>query len=94
LAVFRLVRPLASPSRRFAVCGIGWPGIGNYVLLLISPNKSLRGAPKKKKNESDVYLADDKSGTMLPSFFFNFFNFFYGVFVRFSTRGVQKHHTP
>jgi hypothetical protein len=24
--------------------------------------------------------------------FFNFFNFFYGVFVRFSTRGVQKHH--
>jgi hypothetical protein len=25
-------------------------------------------------------------------FFFNFFNFFCGVFVRFSTRGVQKHH--
>jgi hypothetical protein len=29
-----------------------------------------RGAPKKKKNESDVYLADDKSGTMVPPFFF------------------------
>ena len=30
----------------------------------------------------------------VPWYFFliNFFNFFYGVFVRFSTRGVQKHH--
>jgi hypothetical protein len=25
-------------------------------------------------------------------FFFNFWDLFYGVFVRFSTRGVQKHH--
>jgi hypothetical protein len=26
-----------------------------------------RGAPKKKENESDVYLADDKSGRWVPS---------------------------
>jgi hypothetical protein len=48
-----------------------------------------RGAPKKNKIESDVYLADDKWGRSVPYYYFLLI--FYGVFVRFSTRGVQKH---
>jgi hypothetical protein len=60
--------------------------------------RSSQGAPKKKKIESDVYLADDRwplngEGRLtLFIFYYLFFNLFYGVFVRFSTRGVQKHH--
>jgi hypothetical protein len=59
-------------------------------------NDNDRGSPmgprgaEEKKNESDVYLADDQSGRYVPPFFFLLF--FNGVFVRFSTRGVQKHH--
>jgi hypothetical protein len=60
-------------------------------LLVSAGIASARGAPKKNKIESDVYLADDKWGRLVL-FFFNFCDFFYGVFVRFSTRGVQKHH--
>jgi hypothetical protein len=55
-----------------------------------------RGAPKEKRNETGVYLADgqiNQVGRYLSVFVLTFiFNFFYGVFVRFSTRGVQKHH--
>jgi hypothetical protein len=48
-----------------------------------------RGAPKKKKEKSDVYLADDKSGTMVPSFFLFFFNFLWR-FCAFLNKGSSK----
>jgi hypothetical protein len=51
-----------------------------------------QGALKGKQIESDVHLADDHYilNGVGRYFFFNYF--FYGVFVRFSTRGVQKDH--
>jgi hypothetical protein len=49
----------------------------------------LRGAPKGKKNESDVYLADDKSGTMVP-FFFLIFEIFFMAFLCVSQQGEFK----
>jgi hypothetical protein len=53
----------------------------------------LRGAPKKKKRNGGLSgrWPINQVGTFL-GFFFYFCVFFNGVFVRFSTRGVQKHH--
>jgi hypothetical protein len=46
-----------------------------------------RGA-EEKKNESDVYLADDKSGRCLPFFFF--FEIFFMAFLCVSQQGEFK----
>jgi hypothetical protein len=46
----------------------------------------VRGAPKKKKKATYIWQMINQVGSTSPSFFV------YGVFVRFSTRGVQKHH--
>jgi hypothetical protein len=52
-------------------------GFGAPVVQDASHNWALlpygRGAPKKNKIESDVYLADDKWGRYVPSFFLIFF---------------------
>jgi hypothetical protein len=60
---------------------------------LLTPTQ---GAPKKKKFESDVYLISGRwplNGVGRYLFFYLLiFDFFMAFFVRFSTRGVQKHH--
>jgi hypothetical protein len=43
---------------------------------------------KKQKNERNARLADRQ----VPFFFLIWLDFFYGLIVRFSTRGAQKHH--
>jgi hypothetical protein len=52
------------------------------------PAKPLSEGRRRKKNESDVYLADDKSGTMAPSFFF--LRFFFMAFLCVSQQGEFK----
>jgi hypothetical protein len=56
-----------------------------------------RGTQDSRKYESDVYLPEIATkngvgGYLSPSLYFYFY-FLWRFFVRFSTRGVQKHHT-
>jgi hypothetical protein len=87
----------------FFSCFLGcfsFSDIGSSAVNSIKNQKQLKETPKGRRRfffESDIYLAD---GHLAPNgvgryFFFCccFFEIlFYGVFVRFSTRGVQKHH--
>jgi hypothetical protein len=50
-----------------------------------------RGAEKKKK-ATYIWQMINQVGRYLLFFLVFLFEIFYGVFVRFSTRGVQKHH--
>jgi hypothetical protein len=54
----------------------------HFVLLLDAP----QGASKKKQMKATCICI-----WQMATFFYKLFNL-YGVFVRFSTRGVQKHH--
>jgi hypothetical protein len=56
------------------------------------PALSVQGAQKGKKMKSTfIRQMAIKWGRQLPFFIYLIFVIFYGVFVRFSTRGVQKH---
>jgi hypothetical protein len=50
-----------------------------------------KGPKKKKLKPTYIWQMASKWGRSVPSFFLIFLILFYGVFVRFSTRGVQKH---
>jgi hypothetical protein len=98
---------IAQCVARFALCISTWQALGTSshqaLQTTASENPGIahhaltRGAPKEKKKMKRGYIWQmaNKSGRLKVGtflFFLNFFKFFYGVFVRFSTRGVQKRH--
>jgi hypothetical protein len=67
-------------------------GAADFAVRRRNPTRLATEGRRRKKKMKATYIWQMINQVGRYLFIFFFFLFFYGVFVRFSTRGVQKHH--